>query len=188
MCHVMFCDGYFNELKYFNNYCHSFIFPLACNSSCYNVLPSSDIIYANIGDSFDIIVKHSELVSFDLYKESNEVFDIAVCNDSNICVIHNDTARFEIKSFQPSLAGTYEYRYNFALGNSSFCATSFTIGELSYTQCKFIKIKVIHVHHHLRSNHCCTIMYYKINYIYIHTYKYMHTYIHIYIHFYDRSH
>ena len=130
---------------------------------CYNDLPSSDIIYANIGDSFDIIVEHSELVSFNLYKESNGVFDIAVCNDSDICVIHNDTARFEIKSFQPCLAGTYEYRYNFGFENSSFCATPFTIGELYYTQCKFIKLKVIHVHHHLRSNHCCIIEYHVLN-------------------------
>ena len=126
-----------------------FYFPLACNSLCYN-----DIIYANIGDSFDIIVEHSELVSFNLYKESNGVFDIAVCNDSDICVIHNDTARFEIKSFQSCLAGTYEYRYTFAFGNSSFCAIPFTIGELSYTQRKFIKLKGIHVHQHLQSNHC----------------------------------
>ena len=138
-------------------------FPLACNSSCYTVLPSSDIIYANIGDSFDIVVEHSELVSFDLYKESNGVFDIAVCNDSDICVIHNNTAHFEIKSFQSCLAGTYEYRYNFAFENSSFCATPFTIGELSYTQCKFIKLKVIHVHHHLRSNLCCIIEYHVLN-------------------------
>ena len=136
----------------------SFIFPLACNSSCYNVLPSSDIIYANIGDSFDIIVQHSDLVSFNLYKQSNGVFNIAVCNDSDICVIHNDTAHFEIKSFQPCLAGTYEYRYNFAFDNSSFCATPFTIGEL-YIQYKF-KLKVIHVHHHLRSNHCYSIIIY----------------------------
>ena len=137
----------FTWTKIFNKYCYSFHFPLACNSLCYNVLPSSDIICANIGDSFDIIVEHSELVSFDLYKESNDVFDIAVCNDSDICVIHNDIAHFEIKSFQPCLAGSYQYRYSFAVGNSSFCATPFTIGELSYipVHCKNGIVKIANV-------------------------------------------
>ena len=120
-----YCDSY----NY--HYCfYYFHFLLACSSSCYNITPSSDIIYASIGDSFDVVVEHSELLSFNLYKESNGtgVFDIAVCNDSSICVVHIDAARFEIRSFKPELAGTYEYRYT---NGTSFCATPFTISELS---------------------------------------------------------
>ena len=115
---------------YYYYYYYYFHFPLACSSSCYNITPSSDIIYASIGDSFDIVVEYSELLSFNLYTDSNGtgVFDIAVCNDSDICVVHTDAAHFEIRSFQPELAGTYEYRY---ANGTSFCATPFTISELS---------------------------------------------------------
>ena len=103
----------------------------ACNASCYSVLPQNEVIYASIGDSFEIFVQHLFTPTFSLAREGNGsiytvVNDDDVCGgDTSVCHLDNDAARFKINSFQPYLAGNYEYRYYVTF--TEFCPTPFTL-------------------------------------------------------------
>ena len=97
---------------------------IACTESCYSEIPDS-IIYAEVGDSFNVTIEHTEVFSFNLYNTTS------VFCDPDVCVVHD--RRLEIKSFQPYLEGNYEFRF---LGE--FCAVNFTLKRacmLSVCQC-----------------------------------------------------
>ena len=119
----------------FNNNCYFLLLLAACNTSCYDELPANEVIYASNGDMFEITVVHTGLSTFRLAREDsggfyNVVDDDDVCGgDTNVCVLDADAARFEINSFQSSLAGNYEYQYFYTFVD--VCLTPFTLIEAS---------------------------------------------------------
>lgn len=101
----------------------------ACNESCYSEIPDS-IIYAEIGDSFNVTIEHTEVFSFNLY---NTTSGSDVFCDPDVCVVHD--RRLEIKRFQPYLEGNYEFRFNYSM-LGEFCAVNFTLKRaLSCPKC-----------------------------------------------------
>ena len=108
-----------------------FFYFIACTESCYSEIPDS-IIYAEVGDSFNVTIVHTEVFSFNLY---NTTSGTDVFCDPEVCVVHD--RRLEIKRFQPYLEGNYEFRFNYSM-LGEFCAINFTLKRarmLSVCQC-----------------------------------------------------